>query len=533
MKKKAIHKFLLVMIVVLFIPIFSYTVLQFIQSDKNQELVQSIYDRQLNSILFSINQHCWDIFSTWLSEISNKSIHTYTSESSNRIDKDLRSFVENESVISGVFLRITPDLFFSYIDNEKTTDSLMTQRTAERIISNKPDVLNRLISLAKEGYVRPIAIQLDTTKEFSGSQSLLLFPIVDKSFPINSAAFSGIIIDNERYVREIVARRFASLNEGDFIFAISDVKQDKLLYFSSLEKPDGNFEKSTTLWILPHLDIKIKLSGTTLRDISRRQTQLNLLLLIIVNILFIAGMIYLLWNTYKEMELARMKTNFVANVSHELRTPISLIRMYAETLDMGRIKESKKLKKYYKTILAETDRLSKLINNILDFSKIESNKKSYTMVKTDMKELTEKALQIYYYHLQKNKFELDVDIMDQPAIIQADPEAVTQAFVNLIDNAIKYSDSRRKKISIKLFQKDEYIILSVSDQGIGISESEHTKIFEKFYRVGSSTVHNTKGSGLGLSLVKHIMQVHNGKIELESEPEKGSTFSLIFPVDKS
>ncbi|MDZ7722381.1 MAG: HAMP domain-containing sensor histidine kinase [candidate division KSB1 bacterium] len=536
MKKRAIHRVLIVTIVVLFLPIFSYTALQFMQSDKNQKLVQSIYDRQLDSILFSINQHCWDIFSTWLSEISSHSVTAYNNRSPQNINSALGEFVEMESVVSGAFLRVTPDLYYSYMDNRSVSKTSIKDNqfrvNADKIITDKQKVLERMIRLAKEGYVRPIAVQLDTMQSSDVPQSLLLFPIVDESFPINSAAFSGIIINNEKYVREIVARRFSSLNEGEFIFAVSDSRQDQFLYLSSEEKPDANFEKSQTLWILPHLDIKIKLSGTTLGEISKKQIQTNLLLLVAVNVLFIAGMAYLLRNTYKEMELARMKTNFVANVSHELRTPISLIRMYAETLEMGRIEGENKLKKYYRTILAETDRLSKLINNILDFSKIESNKKTYQMVRTDMKDLVEKALHIYHYHLQKNNFELDVHMTEHPVMLKVDPEAVTQAFVNLIDNAIKYSDSSQK-IDINLNSHDNDVVLSVSDQGIGIPESEQDKIFDKFYRVGSSTVHNTKGSGLGLSLVKHIMQVHQGEVKLKSKPGEGSTFSLVFPTNQN
>ena len=104
--------------------------------------------------------------------------------------------------------------------------------------------------------------------------------------------------------------------------------------------------------------------------------------------------------------------------------------------------------------------------------------------------------------------------------------------MNLIDNAIKYSDSSQK-IDINLNRLEDDVVLSVSDQGIGIPESEQDKIFDKFYRVGSSTVHNTKGSGLGLSLVKHIMQVHQGEVQLKSKPGEGSTFSLVFPMDQN
>jgi signal transduction histidine kinase len=181
--------------------------------------------------------------------------------------------------------------------------------------------------------------------------------------------------------------------------------------------------------------------------------------------------------------------------------------------------------------MSETSRLSQLINNILDFSRINSRKKEYHFTPTDLRELILEALDMYQFHLEKHNFELDLQMDENIPLVKADTESIKQAFVNVLDNAVKYSQDQRY-IRIGLQQNHNRVELSISDRGIGIPPSEHKKILDKFYRVGSSLVHNTKGSGLGLSLVKHIMDIHNGEINVESTPDEGSTFTLIFPAEQ-
>ena len=230
----------------------------------------------------------------------------------------------------------------------------------------------------------------------------------------------------------------------------------------------------------------------------------------------------------KEIHLARMKNDFVANVSHELRTPLALIHLYAETLQIGRVQNDEKRQKYYRTIVNESSRLTQLINNLLDFSKIDSRKKAYRLEPTKLDELVHEALTGYQSYLEQNEcqVELDCDAISQS--IDLDRAAVKRALINLIDNAIKYSEGK-KWMRICLKETEHLLILTVEDHGIGIEKSEQKKIFNKFYRVGSSLIHDTKGSGLGLSLVKHIMSIHHGKVKVESKPGEGSIFSLIFP----
>jgi two-component system phosphate regulon sensor histidine kinase PhoR len=145
-----------------------------------------------------------------------------------------------------------------------------------------------------------------------------------------------------------------------------------------------------------------------------------------------------------------------------------------------------------------------------------------------LNELVKKVIENYNYHLQQNGFELRMQLDNNLSSISADAESVSEALLNLIDNAIKYSNDE-KFIGVKTGSENDSVFLEVEDHGIGIDHAQREKIFDKFYRVTSGLVHNTKGSGLGLTLVKNIVDAHGGKITVHSEPGNGSSFKLYFP----
>jgi len=216
-------------------------------------------------------------------------------------------------------------------------------------------------------------------------------------------------------------------------------------------------------------------------------------------------------------------------VSHELRTPLALIRLYAETLELGRITTREKKHQYYRIIRKESERLTALINNILDFSRIEAGRKEYEFRDTDIADLVRNTLDSYRYQIEQQGFELDEAIDTELPAVRIDREAIARALVNLVNNALKYSKDD-KYIRVKLYRDNGSVKLEVADHGIGIARRDQAKIFEKFYRGGDPLVHNTKGSGLGLSLVRHITQAHGGEIEVESAPGAGSKFIMSLPL---
>jgi signal transduction histidine kinase len=277
------------------------------------------------------------------------------------------------------------------------------------------------------------------------------------------------------------------------------------------------------------LILGIRPQGTTIADISRHITRLAFMVLGALSLLIGAGMIFAYRNVSSELALAKLKSDFVSNVSHELRTPLALIRLYAETLELGRISSADKHQEYYEIIRKESERLTSLINNILDFSRIEAGKKEYSFRETDVADLVRSTLESYRFEIEQNGFQFEQKIDNNLPPLSVDREAIARSLLNLVSNAVKYS-AGRKYLGVHLYRRNENVNLEVVDHGIGIPAKEQLKIFEKFYRVGDPLVHNTKGSGLGLSLVRHIVQAHGGQVAVESAPGHGSKFIIILPV---
>jgi len=280
--------------------------------------------------------------------------------------------------------------------------------------------------------------------------------------------------------------------------------------------------------VFPGLILGMKLRGTTLAALGEHWVHISFLILGGLSFLLAGGIFLTYRNVSKEMALARLKSDFVSNVSHELRTPLALIRLYAETLELGRLTGPSKHQEYYSIIRKESERLTALINNILDFSRIEAGRKEYDFRETDMCELVRNTLESYRYQIEQNGFTFEEKIAEVPPL-NVDREAMARSLVNLVNNALKYSQDR-KHIRVNLYREDGTVKLEVVDQGIGIPASEQHRIFEKFYRVGDPLVHNTKGSGLGLSLVQHIARAHGGDVVVESTPGAGSKFTITLPL---
>jgi signal transduction histidine kinase len=273
-------------------------------------------------------------------------------------------------------------------------------------------------------------------------------------------------------------------------------------------------------------------SDTTVAALARSQFRQNLLLIVLGLALLVLGLAVALRATSRELKLVEAKETFVSNVSHELKTPLALIRLFAETLEMGRVSNDEEMRVYGRIINRESNRLTQLINNILDFSRIEAGRRKYQFVETNIAEVIEEALQSCEYQLQSAGFDVTTGIQSELPPVLIDREAITQAVQNLLNNAMKYSTDV-KRIEVRVERRGETLAVEIADCGVGIPRSEHRKIFEKFYRISIGTVHDTKGSGLGLAIVRHIVEAHHGEILVASAPGKGSRFTMLLPIARS
>ena len=269
--------------------------------------------------------------------------------------------------------------------------------------------------------------------------------------------------------------------------------------------------------------------GSAPHQAVRRQIMLFSLALGILLIVIVAGSVTTYRLMRRESEVARLKADFVANVSHDLKTPLSVIRMFGETLEMGRVSDPAIRQDYYRVITRESERLSRLIDNVLDFSRIEGGRRTYERAPAPVEPLVRASLEPFAYPLAQSGFKVEVDVAADLPDITIDAAAIGQALANLVDNAIKYS-TERKTLRVRAERVGDDVHLSVEDEGIGIPATEHARIFEKFYRVGRSETQGRRGSGVGLALVRHVAEAHGGRVTVESRPGQGSRFTIVLPV---
>jgi signal transduction histidine kinase len=269
--------------------------------------------------------------------------------------------------------------------------------------------------------------------------------------------------------------------------------------------------------------------GPSPRQAVRRQVAIFMAAFGVLLLVVVAGIVATYRLVRRETEMARLKADFVANVSHDLKTPLSVIRMFGETLEMGRQPDEAARREYYRIITRESERLTRLIDNVLDFSRIESGRRTYDFVPTPVEPLIRDCLEAFGYPLAQQGFKVDVAVAPDLPEVPLDADAVAQALANLVDNAIKYSGDR-KSLTVETRVVDGQLALSVADEGVGIPPEEQTRIFDKFYRVGRSETQSRRGSGVGLALVRHVAEAHGGRVTVVSQPGVGSRFTLWLPL---
>jgi len=244
------------------------------------------------------------------------------------------------------------------------------------------------------------------------------------------------------------------------------------------------------------------------------------------------GVAYTARTLYREAKLSRLKTDFVSLVSHELRTPLTSIRMFIETLSLGRVKDPAQTQEVLGLLAKETERLSAMIERVLDWARIESGRRVYHRERTQVSELVADTLDaLRAQRLEQEPVKLVTEVQQDLPWVEVDREAVAGALLNLVQNAFKYA-GEDKRIVLAASQDGRGVALSVTDNGPGISPRDRKRIFERFYRVDNLLTRKTEGSGLGLAIAKRIVEAHGGHISLTSELGKGSCFTIHLPAAK-
>ena len=254
-------------------------------------------------------------------------------------------------------------------------------------------------------------------------------------------------------------------------------------------------------------------------------------LILVLSVTLLGG--YLLWrDVRREVTVARLRSEFVSAVSHELKTPVTSIRMFAETLRMHGTERTDQRTEYLDTIVCESERLSRLLDNVLEFSKLDRGVKQYRPKPDSLADIVRASAGTMRYPYEREGFQLELDIAEDLPEVTVDRDAIEQAILNLLTNAMKYSGEERD-VRLSLRRDDGYALIEVTDHGVGIAPDQIEHIFERFYRARAPEGNGASGTGLGLTLVQHIAEAHGGHVRVESEPGQGSTFSLRLPLEAS
>lgn len=361
-------------------------------------------------------------------------------------------------------------------------------------------------------------------------------------YPLNDptkgerGGFAGVLLNESFVSGDVIARSIGEVlstyhqtDASSSAIAITISDENQRVLYSNAAAQSGHFLESNLGRPFSDWKAAIGLKNTDLDDLARNSFMHSVAATLLVLVFLLCGMALTIRATDREARLAQAKSNFVSNVSHELKTPLSLISLFSEILELGRVNNEEKKAEYYRIISHESRRLNKMIDNILDFSKIEAGRKTYDFAEGDVAEVIESVLSGYRYQIDNAGFDIETNIRPGLPPVLIDRDAMAQAVSNLLDNAIKYSGGA-KRLSVTAEVRRADLAIEIADRGVGIPRAEQAKIFEKFYRVGNGLVHDVKGSGLGLSLVKHIVEAHRGTVSVESEVGEGSRFTILLPL---
>jgi two-component system, OmpR family, phosphate regulon sensor histidine kinase PhoR len=233
---------------------------------------------------------------------------------------------------------------------------------------------------------------------------------------------------------------------------------------------------------------------------------------------------------YREARVAKLQTDFVNKVSHELRTPLTSIRMFVETLQLGRLQDPERQREALEIVAEETARLSGLISRLLDWARMESGRRTYQLVRQPLQPIVDLALQALEPQLLHQPAEVVREVAPDLPPVRADRDALAEAILNLLNNALKYTGPEKRIALVAAPAGGGGVWLRVSDNGPGIPGREQKRIFQKFYRARDPLSRTIEGTGLGLSMVKHIVEGHGGKITVSSEVGQGASFSIWLPA---
>ncbi len=278
-----------------------------------------------------------------------------------------------------------------------------------------------------------------------------------------------------------------------------------------------------TIYVSPR-DLAEELAGLQMR---RRMLLAGFALTVI---LLGVGSYFVLRSVSRELAVARVQSDFVAAVSHEFRSPLTSMRQLSDLLSKGRVRTDEQRSKAYDVLVRESGRLHRLVEDLLDFGRMEAGAAPYQFTEMGAEDLVNEVVTEFGEEAASRGYTVELSNNVNGVLVQADREALGRALWNLLDNAVKYSPDC-KTVWVTTNTEAGRLAVRIRDEGAGIARSEQAEVFKKFVRGSATKAAAIKGTGLGLAMVDHIVRAHGGEVRLESEPGKGSTFTVLLPPE--
>lgn len=249
---------------------------------------------------------------------------------------------------------------------------------------------------------------------------------------------------------------------------------------------------------------------------------------VVFTLILLITFIFTIVVIFRQKRYSEIKNDFINNMTHELKTPIASISLAAQMLNDDSVPKSEKMMKHLVGVVSdETKRLRFLVEKVLQMSMFDRKKSSFKKKRLDLNEMVETIANSFSLRVEHTGGKINVDIEAVDSTIYVDEVNFQNVIFNLMDNAVKYrKPDKPLDVTLKTWNDDKWLYLSVSDTGLGMKKEDQKKIFEKFYRVHTGNVHDVKGFGLGLAYVKKVVDLHGGDIKVDSELGKGTTFTM-------
>ncbi len=415
-----------------------------------------------------------------------------------------------------IWLRRAQQYQHEQVELQKQQAAQLDKQFNDRVVIALTDVTERILSITKD----PSNL-FDAVKQVSPNY----FAVT-----INDTIHPYLL---ENLLKHEFERRGIS---DDFEYGIYDCFTDSIVYGNYVSVKDSSVADTARHSDLLKLDKDGHYFGvnfprrTTSIWVPQQSGTITWIYPAIVTVIVFAFFAYSVWVILRQKRIGQMKNDFIGNMTHELKTPISTIALSSEVLiDPDIVNEPERLLSYANIIRTENERLRTQVERVLQLSTLDKGELHLKREAVDMHKVLREVASSFRVQLAERSGELSIDEHATKAMVTGDPVHLTNAIFNLVDNAVKYSPEK-PVVSVTTSNDGRWLHVAVKDTGIGIKREDIRHIFERFYRVHTGNVHNVKGFGLGLHYVDEIVRAHDGRITVDSEPGKGSTFTIELPI---